>query len=196
MKKYILKKQLKEEVLSDRELAELLAIVEELETVPLATLSNKTKLKIKVIAGEPSKVPRITFWSLAGSFSVFVVLLVAAQYATPGTPLYGIKQGSDYIRALIQPSYKETVIKNEKKELEKLEQNSMPSIQNEQPRQEQKNETRRDDNSRDTRNNQKNNDTRRDGSSYYDKLRLNNNRSDGSRSDSLYDNDFSNRFHQ
>lgn len=63
-------------------------------------------------------------WSLvgAGGFaSLAVVLVIAAQFAMPGSPLYGIKRGIEEVRTFFQPDYVDKVLEKRKEEVEALE---------------------------------------------------------------------------
>lgn len=112
--------------LKQEEVDKLLNVIDALKNSPLPTLSDKTRHKIAEIPGKKHKAPFITFVSLGSAFAVLLVLVVAAQFAVPGSPLYGIKRGTEYIRALIQPSYKDSLINVRKQELEKLEKEQAP----------------------------------------------------------------------
>ena len=110
-----------EKKMSNDELEQLKGVIDTLKATPLPNLSNKTRRAIAQIPGGKSKAPFITFVSLGSAFAVFLVLVVAAQFALPGSPLYGIKRGTEYVRALIQPTYKENLVEVRKQELETLE---------------------------------------------------------------------------
>src|SRR5690606_2568132 len=91
-------------------------------------LSTETKDEIARIPGK-----RVRYWhlparyALAGSLTLAVLMVGLAQTAGPGNPLYGIRRGTEQIRAWIQPDYTETLVDERKAEVEKLiEQNAAP----------------------------------------------------------------------
>lgn len=204
MKDYRLKQELLRTKADEAELDGLLKVASELKQADKPVLSDTTRNKIKALSGTPRRWPVITTWSLAGSMAVFLVLLISAQYAVPGSPLYWLKQGSEEVRAFIQPGFKEKIIDIRKQELDKLESlNASPDAikqaedayqkaLNESPnnsnpeRHKDSNDSNRD--TRDDRTDRSENNGRDNRNSDRNNNRRNNNRSDNSRSDSRNNN--------
>lgn len=86
-----------------KEIDELVSITKQLEAVELPTLSRAARLRIEEATFRPSKTPRIIAFSLAGSFAVLAVVIVSAQSAQPGSPLYVVKNTTDNINAFFFP---------------------------------------------------------------------------------------------
>jgi uncharacterized membrane protein YgcG len=73
-------------------------------------LSNDAKQRIADEIGFSAKksfvtAPRLVFASFA---VLFIALVVLAQSAKPGQILYGLKRGSDQVRVIVQPGFKQT----------------------------------------------------------------------------------------
>lgn len=104
MKRTSLAKELRAQGVKDAQLEKLLPIAKKLQASQKPQLSAATREKIKNIPGKQPLWPVVTVWSAAGGFAAFVLLVVVAQFTTPGSPIYALKEGTDYIRALISPS--------------------------------------------------------------------------------------------
>lgn len=128
MNRPTLKRDLTDQKASSSDVEKLMGVVKTLQNTPLPELSAETRRTIERIPGSKSKVPLIFFGSMGSAFAVFLVLVIVAQTALPGSPLYGIKRGTEYIRALIQPSYKEDIVETRKEELKILEQEAAPQM--------------------------------------------------------------------
>jgi len=126
MKQNQLKKDLSASSAKQKDIQKMMGVVETLQSTQLPSLSDATRHKIEAIPGNKSRAPLFTFVSLGSAFAVFLVMVFAAQFALPGSPLYGIKRGTEYIRALIQPSYKEDLVEVRKQELDTLEKEQAP----------------------------------------------------------------------
>ncbi len=73
-------------------------------------LSSEAKKRIADEIGFVSRkqfvtAPRLVFASVA---VLFMVLVLLAQSSKPGQILYGLKRGSDQVRVIVQPGFKQT----------------------------------------------------------------------------------------
>lgn len=109
------------------ETEQMMRVVKRLESTPLPSLSDKAMQRIAAISGTKSRAPLFTFVSFSGAFAALAVIVVAAQFTLPGSPLYGIKRGTEYVRTLLQPSYESSLVDVRKQELTKLEAQQAPA---------------------------------------------------------------------
>ncbi len=106
---------------SKQETARLLAIAKRIQAVEAPQLSEATKARIARIAEPRHRTSFYVGWSFAGAFGLFIALVIGAQFSSPSSPLYAIKVGTEQIRALIQPEYKDSLVDVRKDELKVLE---------------------------------------------------------------------------
>lgn len=58
----------------------------------------------------------------AGAAVAFVAVIIVAQFAHPGSPLYALKRGTQHVRAIIQPSYKHELEQEQEQQEKETEQ--------------------------------------------------------------------------
>lgn len=160
MKNFRLQHELQDRKAKNSELDELLALADQLKQVELPQLSRAARQRIEEQTAKPSKAPRIAAWSLAGGLATVTLVVISAQFAPENSPLYAIKEGTDKIQALFQPSQKQqpTIDDSGKEALEKVElqpvddpiAESPKSIKSEQPEKDVSSK-KQDDSKRDTR---------------------------------------------
>lgn len=160
MKNFRLQHELQDHRTKNSELDELLAVADQLKKVELPQLSRAARVRIEEQTAKPNKVPRIAAWSLAGGLATVTLVVISAQFAPENSPLYAIKESTDKIQALFQPSQKQqpTIDISNKEELEKIElqpvndpiAESPKSIKSEQPEKDTSNK-KQDNTKRDTR---------------------------------------------
>lgn len=64
--------------------------------------------------------------AMSGSFVVFLVVIMMAQSSKPSSLLYNVKRSTEEARGVIQPSYKENIAEERKKEYEQLKNEAAP----------------------------------------------------------------------
>lgn len=122
-----LNRELKKTDATDTDVARLLDVAERVKASDAPHLSRAARARIKAIPNADRPVwPRVTSWSFAGAMAVFVVMIVAAQGATAGSPLYFLKEGTDSVRAFIQPEYRDDIVDQKKDTLQQLEEAEAP----------------------------------------------------------------------
>lgn len=120
MRNHKLKKELISEGSGEQEARELLKLARKLNQANKPTVSIQTRLKIEEIAGPPSRAPLFIRYSLGSGLAILAMVVLAAQYSSPSSALYGIKRATEDIHAFIIPEYKDDLVNVRKDELEAL----------------------------------------------------------------------------
>jgi hypothetical protein len=105
MRRLLLQRELKRAGADSREAADLAGLAEDLQRLA-PRLDPERKCAIAVELG--MREPRFTFsrsLAIAGALGVLLVVGGLAQFAQPGSPLYSVKQGTNKVRAFLQPGY-------------------------------------------------------------------------------------------
>lgn len=129
MTKDKLTNQLRQAGANTSEMAELEAVAGILHelTPPGLTAAARQRIdhRLPIDIEENKPKHRLVFWSLtgAGSFAVLLITVTAlAQFALPGSPLYGLKRGLEEARVQVQPDYADRILENRQTEIKQLEQ--------------------------------------------------------------------------
>lgn len=120
IRKWFLKSQLKKAGAQPAELDELAAVTRQLEDAVPRLEHNRKDDIARQIGFKPVHVKRQRAVALSGAFAVFVIVVLLAQLARPGTPLYAVKRGTEEVRIKVQPGYQEDVVERRKTELDEL----------------------------------------------------------------------------
>ena len=156
MKQYMLRRQLRALGATKNEqdsLQKLANSIAQSQVVP--HLDPESKEHIAHTIGIPThKDHRATLLVSATSFAVLTLLIVSAQFASPGSALDSIKQGTDQVRSVIQPGFKV-------EELKKLDDSATNSQEQQLEKQKQDDQNKKTDdnknNSKDTSDDKKSN---------------------------------------
>ena len=120
MKKLILWWQLKKSGMHPDEYRELDAVARQLKLQDVH-LSREAKDDIaEQIGFKPVHIKLRHHVQFASGFALFALLVVAAQFSHSGSPLYALKRGTQNVRAVVQPSYKQE-LEQERAEEEQVE---------------------------------------------------------------------------
>ncbi len=110
--------QLKRNGMPDSQFRDLNAVAHQLKPLDVH-LSREAKDAIaEQIGFKPVHVKTRRRMEMAGAFTILLFLTVAAQFANPGSPLYALKRGTQNVRAIVQPSYKQELEQEREQERE------------------------------------------------------------------------------
>lgn len=116
MKRLLLWKQLFKQGAKAREARGLSDVSKGLSKNSPSLSGDKKKEIAQEIGFDLPKVGSYGRVATAGASFGFVILIIAAQFAHPSSPLYAIKQGTDEIRSIIQPGFEKNDDKSEQNE--------------------------------------------------------------------------------
>ena len=111
-----LRNQLKDMGSSKDESRRLADLANELNSItPPLGKATKNRIANEIGFKPTNTIPKLRL-SLAGAMAIFVMLIVLAQSATPGSVLYALKRGSEEVRVLVQPGFDDSDIQQRRDE--------------------------------------------------------------------------------
>ncbi len=124
-----LKEELTEDDADERKIEQLLMTARDLHEMKKPTASDATHRKIRAISGPTFAMPRFAGLSLAGGFAVAMLVVAVAQFSTPGSALYAVKQVTDNIQAFVLPTKDDDLAEQQTKELKTMDMKDIPEVQ-------------------------------------------------------------------
>ncbi len=124
-----LKEELTEDDADERKIEQLLMTARDLHEMKKPKASEATHRKIRAMSGSTFAMPRFAGWSLAGGFAVAMLIVAVAQFSTPGSALYAVKQVTDNIQAFVLPTKDDDLAEQQTKELKTMDMKDIPEVQ-------------------------------------------------------------------
>ena len=119
MKNIFLKRQLKQQGASAKDVKDLAGVSSELKDAA-PNLDPKVKKQIaEKIGFKPVRVSNGFRWATGGAFASLLTLVIVAQSAQPGSVLYALKRGTEEVRVIIQPGFDEEDLKQRRQDEQK-----------------------------------------------------------------------------